>query len=128
MGKIDKDTIMEYINRCYTRKYPINPQIQPDFWKAVAMLCENIDTDVSSLINEKKPCCVEKQRGRNVHFSSLNQQVSTLFELAQKIASEIIEEDSKLVEKVEIVALREQVKRLEQEIFFLKQDRTRIGL
>lgn len=128
MSKTDKDTAMKYIKGYFKEKYPISTQIQPHFWEAVALLCEDMDTDVSSLINENNPWCLERRkRGTLVHFSHLksNCKEKTLNELAHTIASEIIEVDSFPVERVDVFLLQKKVEYLSEKVLYFTTDRTR---
>ena len=49
MHKITKDTAEKYINGGFYQKYPISKKVQPHFWEAVILLCEDMNADVSSL-------------------------------------------------------------------------------
>lgn len=57
MAKVIKKTVEKYINGYFSKRYPIDKKLQPHFWEAVIMLCENIDSDVTSLIDETSPIC-----------------------------------------------------------------------
>ena len=128
MSKIDKDAAMKYINGYFKKKYPISTQIQPHFWEAVALLCEDMDADVSSLIDETNLWCYCKGGGYSILNQSLNLNVTTLNELAHKIASEIIEVDSIPIERVDVFLLQKKVEFLSEKILYLTKDRTRVGL
>ena len=91
MNKITKDIAEKYVNECFYQKYPISKKIQPRFWEAVILLCEDMDADVSSLIDETNLWCYCARSGGlyNILNLNLNLNVTTLNELAHKIASEI---------------------------------------
>ena len=128
MHKITKDTAEKYINGGFYQKYPISKKVQPHFWEAVILLCEDMDADVSSLIDETNLWCYCTRSGGfcNILNQSLNLNVTTLNELAHKIASEIIETDSIPIKNVDFFVLQQKVEYLTERVLYLSADKRRV--
>ena len=127
MNKITKDIAEKYINGYFYQKYPISKKIQPRFWEAVILLCEDMDADVSSLIDETNLWCYCARSGRfyNILNLNLNLNVTTLNELAHKIASEIIEADSIPIKNVDFFVLQQKVEYLTERVLYLSANKKR---
>ena len=127
MNKITKDIAEKYINEYFYQKYPISKKIQPRFWEAVILLCEDMDADVSSLIDETNLLCYCARSGRfyNILNLNLNLNVTTLNELAHKIASEIIEADSIPIKNVDFFVLQQKVEYLTKRVLYLSANKKR---
>ena len=123
MNKITKDIAEKYINGYFYQKYPISKKIQPRFWEAVILLCEDMDADVSSLIDETNLWCYCARSGR--FYNILNLNVTTLNELAHKIASEIIEADSIPIKNVDFFVLQQKVEYLTKRVLYLSANKKR---
>ena len=101
---VPKETAEKYIELQFKSHYEIDKKRQPHFWDAVITLCEDIDADVSKLINEDEPNCLMYyqsgdfySRGGWIHFSvsELKGKFDTVTSLAKHIANQIIEEEKK---------------------------------
>ena len=128
MNKITKDIAEKYVNEYFYQKYPISKKIQPRFWEAVILLCEDMDADVSSLIDETNLWCYCARSGGlyNILNLNLNLNVTTLNELAHKIASEIIETDSIPIKNVDFFVLQQKVEYLTERVLYLSANKKRV--
>ena len=128
MHKITKDTAEKYINGGFYQKYPISKKVQPHFWEAVILLCEDMNADVSSLIDETNLWCYYTRSGGfcNILNQNLNLNVTTLNELAHKIASEIIETESIPIKNVDFFVLQQKVEYLTERVLYLSADKRRV--
>ena len=107
MSKIAKGTAEKYIKGYFCFKYPISEEKQPHFWDAVILLCEDINADVSSLINENQPMCYYTHGEYfSIYSTKIDLKVDSLNQLAHIIASEIIEADSMPIEKADVFVLQ----------------------
>lgn len=95
--------------------YRVAESKQPDFWKAVKILCNDINADISSLIDEEKEFCASTKMGYR-HVSCLDQNAKTVTDLARIIAKKIIEEESKEVRPVDLFLLNKRMENLERKL------------
>lgn len=119
---VPKETAEKYIDLRFKSYYTIDEKLQPHFWDAVVVLCEDIDADVSKLIDEEKTYCLPYYdrdanwgRGGWIHLdvSELEGNFSTATSLAKHIANLIIEEEKKgPVSRAEFYAYQKKVEYL----------------
>ncbi len=100
----------------YKTIYDINEQIQPNFWEAVIMLCENPNCNINLLNinnNEEGQWCVS---GYNISKYG----VKTVLELAQKISKDIIQTETTPIDPLEIMLIKAKLEELEGTVKFLE--------
>lgn len=115
---IARETVERYINRYYKKHYLIDETVQPKFWEAVILLCNDADADVTEYIDDSKKFCVQ--------YSNLKRKPVTMFmvssvtELAKKIAREIRNSELKDINKFEYFLLKNKVKNMEETLIEIK--------
>lgn len=110
---VSRERAEKYIS-FYNTIYDIDTRVQPNFWEAVIMLCENPSGDEKvTKLNEEAPYCVRFGCG-NGHISRLG--VQTVFELAQKISEAIIQNETTPVDPFDILQMKAKIKELESAV------------
>lgn len=127
---VPRDVAQGYINRYFKKIYPINEKMQPNFWEAVMVLCENKDADISLFINEDNERCIIVGT-RDMHYvygniSSVVKDVKNLSDLAKKIADQIIKRESTPVSPLEFFILQKQVERMSGQILDVQRRQPKI--
>ena len=111
LKRVSREKAIKYVKH-FSTVYQINEKVQPNFWKAVIMLCENPNCDVNLLnidsSNEAKWCI-----GRN-NVSKYG--VDTVLELVQKIAKAIIQNETTPIDPLEIMLMNVKLKKLEDTV------------
>ena len=115
MTKNISDEIIDRYFDYFKIMYRVAESKQPNFWKAVKILCNDINADISSLIDEEKDFCVSTKMGYR-HVSYLDQNVNTVTDLAKIIAKKIIEEESKEVRPVDLFLLNKKMEDIERKL------------
>ena len=115
MTKNISDEIIDRYFDYFKIMYRVAESKQPNFWKAVKILCNDINADVSSLIDEEKDFCASTKMGYR-HVSYLDQSVNTVTDLAKIIAKKIIEEESKEVRPVDLFLLNKKMEDIERKL------------
>lgn len=111
---VSRERAEKYIG-FYNTIYDIDTHVQPNFWEAVIMLCENPSCDEKvTKLNEEVPYCVRFSDYGNGHISRLG--VQTVFELAQKISEAIIENETTPVDPFDILQMKAKIKELESAV------------
>lgn len=117
---VPREVAQGYINGYFKKKYRINEKMQPNFWEAVMVLCENKDADISSLIDEDNERCIIVG-SRDMHYvygyiSSVEKDVKNLSDFAKKIADQIIKRESTPISSLEFFILQKQVESMSREL------------
>ena len=116
---VKREVSEKYIDRYFKKKYLISTTRQPQFWNAVILLCENINLDVSYLIDNRQDFCYNNGN-YNYHFSSINtkeaKRAKSVTHLAKLIAEQIIEAESMQVSSMELFILQQRVEDMEASI------------
>ena len=112
---ISEESFCKYIEGYYKKKYRIDKSKQPHFWDAVWELVKDINADISSLIDDNFAYCVKDLVGyKNV--MSLDKDIKNVSELAKKIAREIIKEEEKEYDPVDIFLLTKKIEYIENKV------------
>lgn len=115
-NNIPASVVEKYIDGYFKIKYPVSEKKQPHFWDAVKKLSEDINADVSSLINDEDPFCIGESSKTFIHIGRNDKTIKTVTDLAKKIASEIITEESKTAFQFDLFILTKKIKALEEQI------------
>lgn len=113
--KISEEVINLYFEDYFKKEYHVAESRQPKFWKAVKVLCNDINADVSSLIDEEKDFCISTKMGYR-HVTCLDQNAKTVTDLARIIAKKINEVESKEVRPVDLFLLNKRMENLERKL------------
>lgn len=109
----------KYISEYFSKKYQISKKRQPKFWEAVIMLCQDINSDVSSLIDDNQEFCCIAGLGFQ-HYSCIDTKEATfansVVDLAKRIANQIIRSESANVSSVEFFVLQKKVEEIGKSI------------
>lgn len=117
-NSVSAEVADKYINGYFKKKYTVDVSRQPRFWEAVRELSANINADVSSLIDEKADYCIMSV-GDYSSVKYLGLGVTTVTEFAKKIAAEIIEEENKTIQPVEVFLLTKRLEEIEITVSYL---------
>lgn len=116
---IARETVEKYINKYYKIKYLIEESVQPRFWEAVILLCNDLNADITLYIDDRKKFCV--------HYSNLMRDpitkygVSSVTELAEKIAREIRNSERRDINKLEYFLLKKRIRNMEETLETIKK-------
>lgn len=113
--RVSREKASKYV-KYFSTVYQINEKVQPNFWEAVIMLCENPNCDVNLLnidISDEAKWCI----GRH-NVSKYG--VDTVLELAQKIAKTIIQNETTPIDPLEIMLMNAKLKKLEDTVKYLQ--------
>lgn len=105
----------------FSSVYEINQRVQPNFWEAVIMLCENPNCDVN-LLNIDNTDSGKWCAGR--YNISKKYGVDTVLELAQKISKAIIQNETTPIDPLEILLINAKLKKLEDTVKYLEYRNT----
>lgn len=116
---IPAEVVDKYINGYFKHKYHIDIGRQPHFWDAVRVLSANINADVSRIIDENADYCLIDVFGY-YSVKYVESDVTTVTDLAKKIATEIIEEENKTILPVDVFLLSKKLEEIEKDVNYLR--------
>ena len=85
---ISREIIEGYFQSYYKFKWKIDETIQPNFWEAVILLCNNANADISQLIDDSAEAqyCVGDFGTRRAHVSEIDDKIKDVNQLAKNIS------------------------------------------
>ena len=113
---VSREKASKYVEY-FSTVYEINKEVQPNFWEAVIMLCENPNCDVNSLNIDNSDLAKWCAGRYNV---SKKYGVDTVLELAQKISNAIIQNETTPIDPLEIMLMNAKLKKLEDTVKYLE--------
>lgn len=114
-----KETAMKYINAFYRAHCNVSDKIQPNFWDAVAAICENPECDVHSIgLIEGENCCINSYDDFPVYKHVPTRDVISY---ANQIAQEIITAESMSIDDAafELFIIKKRLTVLEKKFSYM---------
>lgn len=113
---VPREKASKYV-KYFSTIYEIDEKVQPNFWEAVIMLCENPNCDVSLLNIDNTDRGKWCTRGYNI---SRKYGVDTVLELVQEISKAIIQNETTPIDPLEIMLINSKLKKLEETVKYLE--------
>lgn len=112
---VPREKARKYV-KYFSSVYEINQRVQPNFWEAVIMLCENSNCDVNLLNIDNSDDGKWCAGGYNISKYGAD----TVLELAQKISRAIIQNETMPIDPLEILEINAKLKKLEDKLAVLQ--------
>lgn len=121
---IPREVIEGYFQSYYKYKWKIDETIQPNFWEAVILLCNNLDADVSHLIDDsvEAQCCIGDFGKRRAHVSEIDDKIKDVKQLAKDIATSIHESETTEISKLEIFLMKKRMESMKRNMRLLASE------
>ena len=119
-----REVIEGYFKSYYKYKWRIDETIQPDFWEAVILLCNNLDADVSQLIDDSEEAqyCVGDFGTHRAHVSEIDSKIKDVKQLAKDIATSIYESETTEISKLEIFLMKKKMESMKHNMRLLASE------
>ena len=118
---IERERAEQYV-QFYKGIYLISEDVQPYFWNAVIILCQDRKANPKKIGIIDNHYCLRKGN-QHVHIRELGYQ--TVFDLAKKISEEIIKNETKPVDPLEVLKMKYDIKSLKESVISIN---SRLGM